>query len=314
MAISNRTRICNSCGSEFVRTAVLQPTKTCLSCIANHACKWCGKSISHKNIRQETCDLSCANFLMAQRQGLRCTITTFACLGCQKEVTRSVRKSRDSGKYCSRDCSFQHQTIIRAKTKADRLTALQPLRDAARIEAARLKLIKTETSALKRIGRAQRKRLIDLGKKSVSCLTCDTLIDASGCKPKRCSSCLEATAREARRAWRKKKRSLGFDLRKHKERAAKYGCEYDRTLSAIAIFDRDGWMCQACGVATPKHLKGSYDPCAPELDHIIPMSKQGPHIASNVQCLCRQCNSDKGAQIVLPAPRGDIPRVELFNT
>jgi hypothetical protein len=49
-----------------------------------------------------------------------------------------------------------------------------------------------------------------------------------------------------------------------------------------AIFERDGYKCKACG---------SEDDLS--LDHIIPRSKGGSHDESNLQTLCRRCNSSK---------------------
>lgn len=69
-------------------------------------------------------------------------------------------------------------------------------------------------------------------------------------------------------------------------------CEVDPN----EIFARDNWACMACGVDTPRWLKGSLEPNAPELDHIIPLSRGGAHAQDNCRCLCRRCNSDKGSQ------------------
>mgnify|MGYP001967735241 CR=1 FL=1 len=63
---------------------------------------------------------------------------------------------------------------------------------------------------------------------------------------------------------------------------------------------RDNWVCQACGRSTPRSLRGTIDPCAPEIDHITPLSKGGPHTANNVQLLCRRCNGAKGASLTVP--------------
>lgn len=64
----------------------------------------------------------------------------------------------------------------------------------------------------------------------------------------------------------------------------------------ISIFQRDQWKCQACGVETPIELKGTFEPNAPELDHIVPLSRGGFHAPDNCRCLCRSCNADKGDQ------------------
>lgn len=64
-------------------------------------------------------------------------------------------------------------------------------------------------------------------------------------------------------------------------------------VDPLVVFNRDGWRCQACGQKTPKRLRGSYEPYAPELDHIIPISRGGEHTYRNTQCLCRSCNQSK---------------------
>lgn len=83
--------------------------------------------------------------------------------------------------------------------------------------------------------------------------------------------------------------------RNAKKRAKKYGCEYEY-INPIKVFVRDGWRCQLCGKQLSKKNRGTIKDNAPELDHIIPISKGGGHLYINTQCACRKCNSDKGNQ------------------
>lgn len=64
-------------------------------------------------------------------------------------------------------------------------------------------------------------------------------------------------------------------------------------VDAIKVFERDGWYCQLCGRKTPRKNRGTTKANAPELDHIIPVSKDGEHSYKNTQCACRQCNIEK---------------------
>ncbi len=71
------------------------------------------------------------------------------------------------------------------------------------------------------------------------------------------------------------------------------------TFDPILALDRDGWRCQICGVKTPKKLRGTFKPNAPELDHIIPLAQGGAHSPANTQCACRACNLDKSDKAVI---------------
>lgn len=82
--------------------------------------------------------------------------------------------------------------------------------------------------------------------------------------------------------------------RSHRHRARKYGCRIE-VVRRISVFERDSWLCKNCGCSTPRTLMGTLHDNAPELDHVIPLSRGGAHSMSNVQCLCRVCNCLKGS-------------------
>lgn len=69
-------------------------------------------------------------------------------------------------------------------------------------------------------------------------------------------------------------------------------------VNPFTVFDRDGWRCQICFCSTPKRLRGSSHDRAPELDHIIPLSKGGEHSYRNTQCACHKCNLEKRNKIL----------------
>lgn len=70
-------------------------------------------------------------------------------------------------------------------------------------------------------------------------------------------------------------------------------------VNPFKVFERDGWRCQICGKPTPRSRRGTLHPNAPELDHIVPISKGGPHAYANTQCACRACNIEKGDRFAL---------------
>lgn len=83
---------------------------------------------------------------------------------------------------------------------------------------------------------------------------------------------------------------------KSKRRARLLGVKVE-AVNPTVVFDRDGWRCHLCGVTTPRRLRGTCDPRAPELDHIVPLAKGGEHSYRNVACCCRACNGAKGAEV-----------------
>jgi len=127
-----------------------------------------------------------------------------------------------------------------------------------------------------------------------TCLTCkSTRKEKTGhwkkycspiCTPKRPRSKTNKNSpsyKKAKKAWRLKRKAI--------ER----GATIAEKFHPFEIFDRDGWRCQICGTKTPKALRGTYKPNAPELDHIVPISKGGSHSKSNSQTSCRRCNAEK---------------------
>ena len=59
-----------------------------------------------------------------------------------------------------------------------------------------------------------------------------------------------------------------------------------RKLPFRQVWDRDGWQCVTCG--THKDLT---------VDHITPLAVGGTDDFSNLQTMCRPCNSRKGARV-----------------
>ncbi len=81
----------------------------------------------------------------------------------------------------------------------------------------------------------------------------------------------------------------------HKKERARLRLATVESVNPTIVFNRDRWRCQLCGTPTPRRLRGSTTTNAPELDHIVPLSRGGEHSYRNTQCLCRACNASKGA-------------------
>lgn len=171
--------------------------------------------------------------------------------------------------FCSRECAFEYDRI-QAEYKQFERQKISELRKTARKLTTLLKAIRDIKKAEERV---------------TSCIVCGKLIRwHMGRAPLYCSQECEKESeafKRGRRVWRASRRA--------REKRLPY-----QSIDPMKVFERDGWFCQLCGRSTPKEKRGTREPDAPELDHIKPLSKGGYHVWNNVQCLCRQCNQQKG--------------------
>jgi hypothetical protein len=76
----------------------------------------------------------------------------------------------------------------------------------------------------------------------------------------------------------------------HRRRARKHANGYE-IVSFAAILERDGMVCHICTlpIASRSDL---------HFDHVIPLSKGGPHMAANIKPSHARCNLSKGPRIL----------------
>lgn len=136
-------------------------------------------------------------------------------------------------------------------------------------------------------------------RKDPRCHTCGVPV---GLKRLKCSSCRAAKLKANKAAWRKT--SVAGRKMRRAQWSKAGAIRRMRVASGTAVqfdpmdvFERDGWRCYICRQPTPKELRGTYGPSAPELDHVVPLAKGGAHSLANVACACRRCNSLKGAGV-----------------
>lgn len=222
---------------------------------------------------------------------LRFKIPIYTCLNCKKTY-RPKKGNRTT--FCCRQCSIAY--LIENRTTEPpscKILFLPCIRCASPVAAKPTKksIECKACSALPKVPkpRAPRKATALVTLRCVDCgQECQGTANRIRCNP--CAS------RKSRVAYRAKHGRV----RKHRERAKRYGVPYE-PVNPIAVFDRDGWRCQLCKVKTPKRLRGTFEPNAPELDHIVPMSAGGEHSYRNTQCSCRKCNIAKSS-----TPRGQM--------
>lgn len=67
---------------------------------------------------------------------------------------------------------------------------------------------------------------------------------------------------------------------------------FSETIDSIHVYETHNWICGICGKKIDKKLEWPH-PKSISLDHIIPISKGGTHIYSNVQPTHLRCNLSK---------------------
>ena len=184
-------------------------------------------------------------------------------------------------KYCSRQCQWasRRRPPVLPKTKPIILVACaecgQPFEQARTNQSYCSVRCRT-----RRYGRAQLRALRDRTERQ--CLECATVFAPLGYGDKRRLFC--STKCGLRNGGRASKAVRRARLRR----------VLAERIDPMVIFARDVWACCACRVETPRALRGTVEPNAPELDHIVPVSQGGAHMEANVQLLCRRCNQLKG--------------------
>ena len=212
------------------------------------------------------------------------------------DISGGIRRSA----YCSTKCCERAKYRQSKETGAyARKLAFKVAKYAADEGYRALKLSQTRASYEKRIGRPVRERFSLDG----PCLV-------EGCEKSRnsrglCSGHYKRARYEAGETW--------YYATGHRRRAAHYGVEYQQ-FSDTVIFERDNWTCGICSEPVDREARGA-DPRMPSIDHIIPMSRGGGHVPSNVQCAHFGCNMKKAATVpvVSMKPLRGLPALSCKN-
>lgn len=82
-----------------------------------------------------------------------------------------------------------------------------------------------------------------------------------------------------------------FRAQEFRRRALLAGAEFE-VFTLVDVVARDGWGCGICGEQVDPEAKGR---TGKSLDHVIALSRGGPHTLTNAQLAHVGCNSSKGA-------------------
>jgi 5-methylcytosine-specific restriction endonuclease McrA len=74
------------------------------------------------------------------------------------------------------------------------------------------------------------------------------------------------------------------------------GCRGRLSHDDIRTLITEDFRCHYCGDALSQIPGTRYESSVWTIDHIVPLSDQGPNIPSNIVAACRSCNSHKGTK------------------
>lgn len=216
-------------------------------------------------------------------KGISLTKIAHQCAHCKNEF---FPKRTDRLLYCSRQCAFAAKAARARHTapaKPPKIATCKVCGVAFQVVGPQCICSDQCRKSLARTKAKQRDQLKHSGK-TCTCMQCGSVF-MPRYGSKRRTYCSAECARKGNR-----KQNVRGTNRK---RARAHGVAY-QYVNPIKVLRRDNWTCQLCGRKTPQALRGTYDDRAPELDHIMPISKGGAHSYANVQCACRACNMAKG--------------------
>lgn len=287
------SHVCEQCHAEFVgfKTAkfcggVCRNTyynRKARNTVVDRVCNNCGAGfVDNKLDRRRTCSEKCRKAVQtaAARNHLGSRpLNTHTCRVCSVTYQTTAIRSNSCSKKCKLQAWYASKGGYSYKSAAHEARLAEARSKRSAIDAEKRALREIEVSAAKAAVVARiywNAELRELWSWDV-CVVC-----GQGCrKSKRHGTCSDECAASRKRAARHAERVA--------RRAILKAARVD-TVDPFKVFDRDDWTCYLCGGQTPRSLRGTYEDAAPEVEHVVPITRGGKDAYDNVRCACRKCN------------------------
>lgn len=268
-------------------------------------CEYCGAEFTGRRVRR-WCGWKCRSRSMGVKAateilGKAACRQTHTCEHCRGQF-QPKRAGRAT--FCSRACAFAHRTanalpsdvlIARRQARGDSARkTFEPI--SCRACGERFTPLSKRHYFCSGACRPSQKR--DDAERVELCKDCGAECMVAKWGHRRCASCADKRHAASRVRQVEKSKASGVRAAHRKARKIKVRGVRVEPVNPLTVLSRDGWRCQLCGIATPRKLRGTFEPNAPEVDHIVPIAQGGEHSYRNTQCACRKCNITKGAKIL----------------
>lgn len=233
-----------------------------------HTCEECGTTYRNRHRNHRFCTYKCNKKYQSRKHygaGYRQPPRSHTCPGCNQSFTG--HKDRI---YCSDPCS----DLDRFRKKVARQLVVRM----SRIEKARIRSYEVAQR------REARRRCACGNSRHNGKRLCDE------CRQRNLDARMVKVKIEVKE-WRRRQRRAGRgEAKNHRQRAHRFGVDYDPKITRIKVLDRDEWVCGICHKPIANVLYAVDRDGYGTIDHIIPMSRGGGHVWSNVRAAHNRCN------------------------
>lgn len=246
-------------------------------------CRKIFRDVKSRLERRECCSRKCHAEYITVRE-------VFYCKYCFRLNQKSPHRG-DPNLYCDRSCSAKHRSVVAQeikslKTISKNQAKAKAIRDVSYSDMGVVALIWADKFMSPKIQKMAR---------VAQCLYCqrDYIVGQARARGFCSDDCKDQSIDRTRRRAKKSAAYRIAKLKNKTKRRVRIKSTKVDSVDPLVIFKRDLWECYICGTSTPRSLRNKNKPQSPELDHVMPLSKGGHHIETNVACCCRSCNLKK---------------------